>query len=230
VLPVSGALQKAIEDYGIKAKFSVVPNVIDASLFSLPKSATAARTVKKILFVGNLVPVKGLEYLLRALAGLRHRNDWRLDVVGAGPLMAAYRQLAADLGISERMAFHGLLGKREVAEFMKDCDFLVQPSLCETFGIVPVEAMACGKPVVASDLDALRGPVTPERGMLVSPGNADILRDVIGRMLDNHQNYSPQKISRWAAENFGREAVGAKLNGIYRELAEKKYGKRLGGF
>lgn len=107
-LPVSQALQKAITDYGVRAKFRVVPNVVDTSVFFPPPKGRKHSGRKHLLFVGRLTAAKGFDNLLRAFSDLAPSfGDWRLDVVGEGPASADYEALARSLRISDKVFFHG---------------------------------------------------------------------------------------------------------------------------
>ena len=104
VLPVSATLQGAIERYGIRARFTVVPNVVDTETFTLPESPRPADGIRRLLAVGSLTPIKGYDRLLRALALLRHtRDDWRLSVAGEGPEHEALAALTGELGLADRV-------------------------------------------------------------------------------------------------------------------------------
>lgn len=169
VCPVSENLQSHIERLGIKARFRVIPNAVDINLF-YPAEGSAERPdgKKRLLTVALLSPIKGIPYLLEALAKLRtKRDDFVLDIVGDGPNRAEYETLASKLGLDGIVYFHGLKTKREVAEFMRRADVFVLPSLVETFGVVFIEALACGKPVIATKIGGPSEIVTPEVGLLV---------------------------------------------------------------
>ena len=114
--------------------------------------------------------------------------------------------------------YHGLKTKYEVAEFMRSCDFFVQTSLYETFGVTFIEAMACGKPIIATKLPALQEKINDEVGILVPPRNVNALTKAIDYMLDNYKNYSSEKIANYAKDNFSYEIVGKKLDNIYRKI------------
>ena len=82
----------------------------------------------------------------------------------------------------------------------------------ETFGVVYIEAMACGKPVIASDIGGPKEIITPDTGILVPPGNSEALSKAIEFMLDNCSSYSAEKISQYAKERFSYETVGKMLS------------------
>lgn len=219
VLPVSYALQKAIEHYGIRAHFQVIPNVVDTTLFSPPSHLQKDITPKRILFVGQLVPVKGVPCLLQALSYLgQKRDDWHLDIVGDGDARMEYEHLAVDLQLGDKVTFHGLKTKQEVAEFMRRADLFVLSSLCETFSAPAVEALATGTPVLATRCGGPVEFVSKDVGLLVPPGDADTLCQGLDYLLDNLHRYPCKRISQYARERFSPEVVGAKLHAVYRSL------------
>ena len=218
ILPVSKNLEESIKSYEIKNQFEVLPNVVDTKLFhqSLNRKSN---NKKKILFVGLITPIKGLFYLIKALSQVRQkRQDFVLDIVGDGPNRQEYEELTKKLEIQNLVKFHGLKSKKEVAEFMRNCDFFIQPSLYGTFGVVYIEAIACGKPVVATNLPVLQELIDKERGILVPTRNVDVLARAIDYMLDHYKDYSPDRISKYVRDNFSYKKVGEKLDKIYRRL------------
>ncbi len=224
VLPVSIHLKRHIEAYGIKGRFKVLPNLVDAGVFYPPPSHNKGNGKKNILSVTGLNPKKGIQYLLEALSQIKQqRQDFMLDIVGDGPNRSDYEVLARELALDGIVKFCGLKPKDEIAPLMRSCDFFVQASLWETFGIVYVEAMACGKPVIACDIGGPNEIVIPEAGVLVPPGDADALAKAIEHMLDNYSSYSEGKISHYARSKFSYETVGRKLGEVYKAmLSEEK--------
>jgi L-malate glycosyltransferase len=221
VLPVSYFLKSHIENYATKCRFEVVPNIVDVSIFKVMAPAMNKNDkVKQMLIVSGLSPNKGISYLLDALSLLKKvRTDFHLDIVGDGEIRKELEKQKSELGLDEFVTFHGRKLKSEVAEYMSKCDFYVLPSLFETFGCVIIEAMACGKPIVATDCGGPREIVTSESGIVVKCADTKALMDGINYMMDNYYGYSAENISRYAAENYGLEAVGQKLNQIYIKIA-----------
>jgi glycosyltransferase involved in cell wall biosynthesis len=170
-----------------------------------------------------LIKIKGISYLLNALARLRQkREDFILDIVGDGDEKDRFINMAKELNINDNVRFHGMKSKEEVAMFMRNCDFYVQPSFYETFGITFIEAMACGKPVIGTRIPALEEKIGKDAGILVPVRDADALSDAINYMLDNYQNYSPEKISQHIINSYSYETVGKKLNDIYIDIVSDK--------
>lgn len=228
ILPVSGSLQRGIEAYGIKGRFRIIPNVVDGALFFPGGKKERHVRPQRILFVGSLKPVKGLAFLLHALARLRRRLDeWHLDVVGDGPARREYETMVEESRLSEKVVFHGTKSKREVSEFMRKADLFVLPSLAETFGIAAAEALATGLPVLATRCGGPEEFVTDEVGMLVSPGNVDALCEGLNHMLSNLHLYSPDRITQLAQGMFSSEKIGSAIHEIYQTLKSED---RVKGF
>lgn len=219
VLPVSENLRDAIKAYGIRARFRVVPNVFRADLF-YPADATSGQRnghePKRLLTVALLAEKKGISYLLEAVARLRRdRQDFRLDIVGDGEIRGRLEAQAAELGVADLVQFHGVKPKEEVARFMRQCDIFVLPSLVEPFGVVVIEALACGKPVVVTDSGGPGEIVNDSTGLVVPPGDAQALATALNDMLDRYPSYDPACIAAYAKERYGPDAIGQVLHDTY---------------
>lgn len=221
LLPVSQNLKEAIESYGIKNRFQVIPNVINTEMFH-PSTSQYRNEKKRILLVALLSPIKGIPYLLRALAQLKEkRQDFVLDIVGDGPNRQEYEELTEKLELGEVVGFHGLKSKPEVAEYMRQCDFFVLPSLWENLPCVLIEAMASGNPVIATDVGGVKEMINENVGILIPPKNMKALEEAINDMLSDCANYSPEKIAKYAKEKFSYQVVGQQLDAIYSEMLLK---------
>ena len=130
----------------------------------------------------------------------------RLTIVGDGPLRTALEARAARLGIAERVDFRGVLPKPEVAELMRRARVVAVPSRFETSGVVAIEALASGTPVVASRVGALPELLAGGGGTLVSPGDAAALADALVAA-------QPDDVSQAVRARHSREHVGAELIG-----------------
>lgn len=225
ILPTSNYLRRHIEAYGIKNKFEVIPNAINPDIFSPPPLHDDGQAEKsiKLLLVALLTPIKGIPYLLKVLNQIREqRQDFVLDIVGDGPNRNEYEELARKLGLAKTVRFHGLKPKGKVAQFMRNCDFFVMPSLQETFGVVYIEAMACGKPVIATSTGGPEEIVNKEVGILVPPCDVKALKKAIEYMLDNYASYSSERIAGYARERFSYATVGKLLDKVYESTLSLK--------
>ena len=205
----------------IRGTYLVIPNTVDTAIFhpspsELDRDCSAK---KRILFVGNLVPKKGIPILLEAIGEIAAaRNDFLLHIIGDGPYRNEYEEICRKLGLWDSVRFHGFMVKTDVAQFMRECDFLVMPSYYEGFGVVYAEAIASGLPVVGTNV---RGPdevVGHATGLLVRPGDVGELKGAVEYMLDNHGKYLPGELHEIARTRYCHDTVGGMLDEAYRSL------------
>jgi rhamnosyl/mannosyltransferase len=187
---------------------AIIPYALPDRWFDAsPGELLAAKAVREemggrfLLFVGRLVPYKGLETLLRAA----DRIDARFAIVGSGPLEASLRGEIAARGLSEKVL---LLGKvDDVRPFYLGCEFFVLPSVSalEGFGIVQIEAMALGKPVVSSDLPTGVTYVNRdgETGLTFPVGDAEAFAAACNRLLED--DLLKRRLGEAARERTRRE-------------------------
>ncbi len=223
VCPVSEDLKRHIESYGIRARFHVIPNVVDASLFYPAENKDRAQegNKKRLLLVALLDPKKGVLYLLEALARLKEkRDDFVLDIVGDGPNRAEYEELSHKLGLRDIVRFHGLKTKQEVVEFMRKADIFVLPSEWENLPCVIIEAMASGLPVVATKVGGIPEIISGKIGLLVPPRDTEALARAVDYMLDHYQDYSTEELFKYARGRFSYEAIGKQLSEIYEAVID----------
>jgi rhamnosyl/mannosyltransferase len=174
----------------LREKCIVVPFGIDPGSFALRERER--EIVERLaqehgrplaLFLGVLRPYKGLEILLQAMTKVRGR----LLITGRGPHRAQLEARAHRLGVADRVTFFGEVSETERRLLLHACDVLVLPSVDrrESFGIAQLEAMACGKPVVSSDLPTGVSVVNRHErtGLLVPPGDPEALAEALNRLL-----------------------------------------------
>ncbi len=137
--------------------------------YFVPTASRPGAGPVRILFAGRLVPYKGLELLLRALAAVGPGTDLHLRIVGNGS--AAYsdycRSLASDLGLGDRVQFLSAVPRVELLSLYQETDIFCFPTLCDTYGIALLEAMSCGCAVVVSDVAGPGEIVTEGSGVKV---------------------------------------------------------------
>lgn len=167
--------------------FEVVPNGVEVDRFRQAAPFRQMREQPSLLFVGRLEPRKGLDQLLHAMTRLKTtRPDLRLYVVGDGPDRDRCQQLLP-ARLRSDVVFLGRVDADELPRFYASCDLFVAPALGgESFGIVLIEAMAAGCPVVASDIPGYASVVTDGvDGRLVPPRDPAALAESIAALLDN---------------------------------------------
>ncbi|AEH25445.1 glycosyl transferase, group 1 [Pyrococcus yayanosii CH1] len=138
---------------------------------------------KIIVSIGRLEPEKGLEYLIEAVSMIvKNRNDILCVIIGDGTLKEHLERYTQSLGLKSYIKFVGLRPPEEIPIWLTAADILVLPSLRESFGIVQIEAMACGRPVIASKNGASEKIIiSDEYGLLSEPANPE---DLMERILE----------------------------------------------
>ena len=213
---------------GDERKYVTIYNGVDAARFiprqASPKPELGLREgVPVIGTVCRLVePKKGLAVLLQAMAGLRDRAVAQLLIVGEGPAFPALRALSVRLGLSDRVVFAGV--RRDIAGLLPLMDVFVLPSLYEGFGIALVEAMAAGRPVVATAVGGIPEVVVQgETGLLVPPGDPGALGDAIAHLV-NHPEQARLMGARGrerACDRFSIESAVTRHENLYAERMAK---------
>ena len=212
-------------------KLKLIPEAVDHDLFKPGDSAQAREHVKSygvtkpfVLFVSSLWPYKNCDGLLRAWAHVRAAlGERQLVVIGAGRDEAytdSLLTLAAELGIIEEVVFVGGIPLAETVPFYRAADVFVYPSFNETFGLPILEAMACGCPVVTSDVTAM-----PETAggaaLLTDPSDpASIAKAILEAVGLGRSRLIDQGLRRAGQFTWGATAAGT-LD-VYREVAERR--------
>jgi glycosyltransferase involved in cell wall biosynthesis len=218
VLPPSDAQRQALARIAPRGRFRIVPNVVDVSLFT-PQSRKRVRA-PQLVSVAMMTEdrSKGIDFLLRALALLAHAGqDVALHLAGDGPRRAEYEALAGDLGILDRVTFHGFLTKPQVADVLRRSDLFVLASRFENNPCALIEAMASGLPVVATRVGGVPEMVDAGTGILVKPQSPEALADGIRRALERLAEFDREAIAAGAHDRYGRERIAGELAVVYDE-------------
>ena len=210
--------------------FAEIPIGVDADRFNPSIDTTAIKSrhnllgKKVILFVGALDKAhyfKGLEYLLDSFAGL-DIDGAILLIIGDGDLKDYYQDLSQKMGVLDRVIFLGKVQNEELPKYYATADLLVLPSIkIESFGLVLLEAMACGKPVIASDLPGVRTVVDDGvNGFLVRPRDCDDLATKMRLLLENNEMRVTfgRAGRRKVEEKYSWEKIGKVLERLYLEV------------
>lgn len=226
VIAVSGSLAKQIRSHGIHRPIHAVPNLIDSERFSLNQRVHNGDDVFKLLFVGRLCEDKNLPVLLHALSLLQSKNGrrYRLKVIGDGPLAETYIKLALDLQLGSVCEFtRSFYDPDRIAREMAACDVFVLPSRRETFGVVVAEAMAVGRPVVATRCGGPEEILTDATGILVPVDDSIAFAEAITHVCSHYKSFRSEAISDYAHCRFGSERVVDQLSQIYAQVTGRPH-------
>ncbi len=206
-------------------KIAVIPNGVDPKNILPDREKLLSRSGrdKNILFLGRLVPEKGVQILIEALPTIIQKaGPVKLYIAGKGPYQQELAEQAKSLGVADQVHFVGFVNDEDRNKLLDQCDVAVIPSLYEPFGIVALEAMAAGLPVVVSDTGGLHDVIEHGiDGYCVPPGDAAMLAHYITELINNPE----------LAQHFTRQAkrnVAVKFN--WRQIASdtlKVYAKAI---
>ena len=219
-IAVSSAARRTVEEH-FAGDYDIVPNGIDIEAYRRPrpKPPELGADRRVVLYIGRLEPRKGVDHLIRAIVSVqRHVPNVLLTIVGDGPDRPALTALA---GANAAVHFAGRVADAELFAYLQAADVVCSPAIGdESFGIVLLEAMACGKPIVASRIEgyeALVGAVGCAR--LVSPGNADALAQELTAVLASPElQLELGRAGAAAASDYDWKTIAGRLEVIYRRV------------
>jgi glycosyltransferase involved in cell wall biosynthesis len=211
VFAVSNHLKKEMIAIGIKeANVTVSFNPVDTNLFKCKPNLSR---VKNMLFVSRLEPFKGGLRTLKAFHKLEGKRDnWHLTICGDGPEKDAIIQYVDEFQLGNCVTIKGVLTKPEYVKELHNSSFLVFPSLHESFGLIPVEAMTCGLPVITTNSTAMPEYINTQNGILLNSSSVKEISEVMIDMMKNISNYestiiSKNMITRFGIDNFGKMLI-----------------------
>ncbi|MEX0906828.1 MAG: N-acetyl-alpha-D-glucosaminyl L-malate synthase BshA [Gemmatimonadota bacterium] len=205
---------------------TVIPNFVDLERYSRDAypchRARLAKEGERILtHISNFRGVKRVDDVVRIFARVVQQVPARLLLVGDGPDRLRVQQLSFDLGVADRVVF---LGKQaSVAELLACTDLFLLPSEMEAFGLVALEAMACGVPVIATNTGGV--PELVEHGVsgyLAAVGAVDTMADAAMHLLQDRDAWRRFSVeARRAAERFGADAIVSRYEAFYEEVLSR---------
>lgn len=226
LIAVSDACVTALQPYFGDAHFDIIPNGVDTDLYR-PLAPGEGRPPgpPRVLFMGRFDPRNGLDTLLEATRILMDEGrDFRVQVVGDGPLRPKYHHHARSLGVWDRIEWLGLLDK-ERPRLYREATVFASPCVLASFGVVLLEAMASGTPVVCADNIGFRQVIRDGApGRFVAPGDAGALAAGIGALLDDAALRAD-----WGArgreivvERYSWPQVARQVEAVYEEIRARK--------
>jgi glycosyltransferase involved in cell wall biosynthesis len=238
---LSIAVSQGVKDYLVQeigldpAKIRVVPNGVDIAAMDAARPGDAVRRelglpegLAVIGLVGRLDHWgKGHKELFTAMAGLKERYPIHALIIGDGRRMDEVRGLAASLGLGGEVHFLG--PRQDVPDLLNAMDIFVLPSYSEGVSLALLEAMAAGKPVIATAVGGTPEVVTDGvTGLLIPPRDAGALAGALERLLADpaFAQHLGANARAHVRDHFSLDRLGREINAIYGELVEKKLGGR----
>lgn len=232
VICVSPSLEKEVKRWlpeEVYGKIVCMPNGVDTDFFK-PGANTGPKRPCRILSVISLDENKNPFCLLEAFRELKMRRpDAVLTVVGDGPLRSGAEKWVEEKGLSGSVCLTGWKSRDEVAALMREsCDLFVLPSRSETFGVVVIEAMSSGKPVVSTRCGGPESILTEEYlGELCQSDSPASLAQSMEKVLGNIEKYPATRIRSFVMHKYGYKHLSRKIVDLYEDVASNRKG-RLG--
>ncbi len=222
VVCISEHVREQVLQGGAASKTTVVYNGADPALFAPDaNSVSNASAAQRILSIGNLIPIKGHEFLLRAIAALTDKHPTlQCDLVGDGPLRGKLTALTKELGIADRVHFLGRRSRREVAALLRSATIFALPSTYEGLGCVYLEAMATGRAAVGCRGQGIEEIIRHgSNGWLVAPNDVADLTLGLSKLLENDslRGYIAGEGRQTVLQGFTIEHQAQRLLRVYQE-------------
>jgi len=232
IIVLNPRLERCVTARGIdQGKVKVVPNWVDTSRFNPREDGSTIReaySLKKIvlLYVGRLHPVKNLEIAVGAVSKLVEVNpNLSFLIVGEGPQKQKLQELALELKISEHVVFAGTIAHQELPKFYAAANIFIIPSIEEGQPKAVLEALASGKPIVATSVPGLKELIIGgENGILVPLNDSDALADAVKAILSSRtlSERLSENAREYALNHFSREAILAEEARLYDDLEAER--------
>lgn len=222
VICVSRTFAKLLDDY--TSNIEVIGNVVDCEQFQVKETNKEAVRLLTVCYMEEEAQLykKGMDILIKAWAKVSAKYPQaKLIIGGGGKSLEKVVEWTREYQVTENVEFLGALTRQQVVEQMQMCDCFVLPSRYETFGVVYIEAMACGKPVIAV---ANGGPddfVHEFNGILIQPEQEGelvvALENMIGEITQPNSKYNSEIIASYVGQKFSYKAISEQLESVYVE-------------
>lgn len=218
VIAVSESLQKALySKFGVESK--IVYNMLgDDFTKTYYKQTSDNKGYYNLVAVGSLAKEKGFELLLHAIHQCSN-IPLQCFIIGEGKDEEEIKSIAYNYEL-RNVYFLGKKNKREIIDILSISDFFVLPSYKETFGVVYIEAMSQGLPVIGTRCGGPEEFISESNGILIAPGCKSELVDAIHYMTNNLKSYDSDKIRTWCVNNFSSESISYKIVEVYNNVCK----------
>jgi len=218
LITVGNGLKKEIVEFSGRNDIKVIHNLIPVEKFKISKNINDEFTFFSLAFLEG---EKGMDVLIKAFAKYFKNSNTKLIIGGEGSQKEGLISLSKELEIDKQVEFLGALSREEVADYMSKCDAFVLASKYETFGVVYIEALASGKPVIGTYNGGAEDIINNENGLLVKIDDVDELGNAMRNIIKNINLYNPEKIRRDCIERYSKKKIIKEILNVYSELLKR---------
>lgn len=202
---------------GLNKTFEYVPNVVDAMFENIiPNKLTSTNEPFVFINIASLDEKKAQSILIEAFAKqFANNKKCILYIAGKGPLETELKNLVVAKGLNNQVFFLGHLNRNEILTYLQNCHAFVLSSTYETFGVVLIEALACGKPVIATACGGPENIVHEQNGYLIPTNNVEELGNAMLAMTNNYHLFNSLQIREDCIAKFGSISFAKQMQSIY---------------
>jgi glycosyltransferase involved in cell wall biosynthesis len=203
----------------------VLPNIVNANVFYQSNDKSIKKIESEFVFVsvGTLTYNKGFDLLIKAFSLARLGNSVKLKIIGNGELFDELKLLALKLKIYEQIEFLGFLARDEIVKIFNTANAFVLASRGETFGLVYIEALISGLPIIATSCGGPEDFVNDSNGIIIPINDIDKLADSLKRMYNSYKTYDLASISEKAYNKYSPPIIAQELSNLYQLKFNLKY-------
>ena len=223
LIAVGNGLKQEMENYTTN-NIQVISNMVDLKRFKMGTEYNCDNHEKEkfsLFSCAFLEDGKGMENLIRAFSESFKGTDAVLNIGGDGSLKNKLREMIDEYGMENQIFLLGALSRDEVASEMQKCDCFVLASEHETFGVVYIEAMACGKPVIGTFNGGADDIIKDYNGIIIEKNNIEELKKALVKMKRNYKTYDKDEIREKTILSYSEKVLVEKLEGVYKEIYER---------
>lgn len=198
-------------------EFNILHNIVDDLFF---KNPLPDRTIKNFIFLNaaSLEDKKNHKFLIEVFANNFKGSCASLRIAGDGPLMLDLVELTKLLGVENQVVFLGQISRISLCQEMLNANCFVLSSTYETFGVVLIEAMASGLPLIATKSGGPEDIINQNNGILIDQNSSEQLSNAMNYMYLNAHTYHPEALRKEAKDRFGHKSFVDKVTKIYQEI------------
>ncbi|MFW6016835.1 MAG: glycosyltransferase, partial [bacterium] len=221
VIAVSNGLKSVLKNkFKVNAKY--IPNIVDTDIFQLNKFNKTNNNFN-FISIGSLIKRKGMDLTIKAFNKVfADQANVKLIIIGGGPEHKNLEKLIKKLNLESRVKLTGRIERTEIAKYFNQSDCFVLASKGETFGVVFIEAMASGLPVIATRCGGPEHFIKKEQGLLIEKNNIEQLSKSMIKMYNNINDYDSKKISQMTVEQFSPESVAEQITEVYKGVLDQQ--------
>jgi len=223
LVAVGSGLKREIQGY-VNKSVDVIHNMVDLKLFDVDNNVISDVSEDKgfkFFSCAFLEEGKGMECLIKAFAQTFRNEEVSLRIGGNGTIKPELEKLVEQLKMEKQIKLLGALSREEVSKEMRACDAFVLPSEHETFGVVYIEALASGKPVIGADNGGAEDIIREDNGIIAKKKDVDDLARALIKIRENYEFYDKNKIRQEAVFSYSENVLVERLKGVYKKVYER---------